>query len=242
MLFMLSQTLTGGYAYAQSTTTNDDIIEPSTAPTSKFIDVTQINNILEENPPDIYVTSKETRYNRTALSPSIKTREGEHYEVWSDGWGVLIIFAEIFLIISLYCAFGQKQKKVGCLTYIAVNLIAIIALGGIFLQITGYKRHIIIIYFDNASDSKYEVLVNDEQFQIDEMSHVSKEISWTGFYESRTEVIEVRILSAAPKVEELERLKIRIKMDKSDHARPINKYVYNIGGANKYTIRTQTYR
>lgn len=141
--------------------------------------------------------------------------------------GLTFIVGQIIVLFGLFAKRKTRLILLGC-------LITLIAFGIGYATIGTWTRHPIAIYFDNASDSKYDVAVNQERFRIDERSYVYKQISWESLSGSKDPTIEIRIVSTAPKVEEVERLKIRVQADRT--------YLYNIGGVNKYTLDTQTYR
>lgn len=241
LIFIFSLPLAGSLSYAQLTNISEEIIEPSTSPTSRVIDVSGVDGVLEANPGYIMATAKDKKV-LTALSPAVKTEIAESYQVWDSAWGALIVLPGIVLIIVFFLSIFYPEKNRWFFVFMGINLLAIIALIFLYQHVIGYKRHIARIYFDNASNSNYVVMVNGEPFPIDGMHFVIKEISWTGFSgESREEIVEVKILSASTQADEIERYKIRIKMDESNKERAIKKYVYNIGGINKYTINTQRY-
>ncbi len=177
---------------------------------------------------------------QTALLPSVKTKSAQYYPVSEWRWLLCINpIAVLFLIILVFQkSIAQREATNIRRAIIGIGGLAIIlTLAITFIKFGVMTDHITRIYFDNASNSKYEVRVNEERFNIDEMSHVYKEIRWGSLSRTVEDVIEIRIFSTTPNVEEVERLKVRVKVDGGLS----KEYVYNIGGANKYTIGTSKY-
>ena len=233
-------------SYAQSPNISDDIIQVDNSPGSKIIEVTAIDYLFDVNPSTIYVSKDRTDVRRTALVPTIKTKDGGCYYAFS-GWRVvftgLSLIVMLILIIILLKLIVEREKinlLRAAIGFCCVSLTIILAIA--FVKAGTWTQHLAVIYFDNASNSKYEVAVNGERFKIDEMSHVCKQISWGSLSGTVEEVVEIRIFSTAPNAEEMERSRVRLEVDSSSYYSPSKRYVYNIGRANSYTVRTQGYR
>ena len=241
LLCMLIQPSVKVPSYAQSPTTSNDIIEPSHSLSSKVIDVTDIDNIFGKNPEFISVRPNDKRQ-KTALVPSIRTKlmaggGGYQSQAMDYGWFFFSFLTGfvglIIVLVGLIIGLIIKRKTLPQRIIFSGCLIILIAIGIGYATAGIWTQKPLVIFFDNASNSKYEVIVNEERFSIDEQSYLYEQIRWSSLHGSKEAILEIRIVSTTPNVEEVERLKIRVRPDRG--------YLYNIGGVNRYTIDTQTY-
>ena len=227
-------------SYAQTPNSSDQIIEPNSSVTSRIIDVTKIDNIFEV-PSWIAVDANSNyRSEQTTLARSIKTKSGAYY--WVSEWRWLFCLSPIavfgLIVMVLQLITERDAINVGRVALGLGGLAVIATLAVTFIKFGPMTDHIILMYFDNASNNKYEVMVNEERFNVDEMSYLQKEIRWGSLSSTVEDIVEIRIFSTTPNVGEVERLKIRVNVGRGRS----KTYVYNIGGVNKYTVETVKYK
>jgi hypothetical protein len=220
---------------AQSPNTSTDIIEPGDSPQSRVIDVTQIDNILRGNPERIHVAADDKR-TQTALVPSIRTKlmagSGvRQSEAMDYGWFTFSLSTGLVGLTVLLVGLLLKRKRLHQKLILAGPVIIVIAIGIGFVTSGMWTQKPLVIFLDNASNSKYDVAVNGERFRIDERSYVYKQIRWSSLGGSKDAILEITVVN--PQAEKVESVRTRVRPDKT--------YLYNIGGANTYTIETEKY-